>query len=104
MFSGLADPELVPISHVTNGVHSPTWVAPTFQSLFIRCIDPDWAFVARDSKQWMDAISCLRDEDIWNAHVVLKNMLIAFIRERTRRRDTGVKDTINERTDTTGLF
>ena len=104
MFPGLADPELVPISHVTNGVHSPTWVAPTFQSLFIRCIDPDWASVARDSKQWMDAISCLRDEDIWNAHVVLKNMLIAFIRERTRRRDTGVKDTINERTDTTGLF
>jgi starch phosphorylase len=104
MFPGLTDPNLVPISHVTNGVHAPTWVAPTFQSLFIRCIDPDWASVARESTEWSQAIECLRDEDIWNAHVVLKNMLIAFIRERTRRRDTGLKDTINERTDTTGLF
>jgi len=104
MFPALADPNLVPITHVTNGVHAPTWVAATFQSLFIRCIDPDWASVARESTQWSQAVECLRDEDIWNAHVVLKNMLIAFIRERTRRRDTGLKDTINERTDTTGLF
>jgi starch phosphorylase len=35
---------------------------------------------------------------------LLKNLLIAFVRERTRKSETGLKDTINERADTSRLF
>ena len=35
--------EQVPITHVTNGVHAPTWIAPLIQSLYEKHIGPDWA-------------------------------------------------------------
>ena len=35
----------VPITHVTNGVHAPTWVAPLLASLFEKHVDRDWASV-----------------------------------------------------------
>ena len=36
--------------------------------------------------------------------MILKNLLISFIRERTRAKETGTHDTINERVDTSHLF
>lgn len=104
MFPDLADAGAVPITHVTNGVHAPTWIAPAFQSLFEKTIGEEWPKTVLDGEAWADAIGKISDEKIWNAHVILKNTLIAFIRERTRSRETGVSDTINERKDTTGLF
>ncbi len=93
----------VPITHVTNGVHAPTWIASAFQRLFERRIGDDWKELARDENAWTAAVGSLSDEDIWNTHRKLKHLLIAFIRERTRRKETGSSDTINERTDTSQL-
>ncbi|MEK7856931.1 MAG: alpha-glucan family phosphorylase, partial [Acidobacteriota bacterium] len=36
MFPGGTEVGDVPITHVTNGVHAPTWVAPLFQELYTR--------------------------------------------------------------------
>jgi glycogen phosphorylase len=104
MFPDLADAGAVPITSVTNGVHPPTWIAPAFQSLFVRAIGDDWPEAVRDQQRWSEAVWNISDEEIWKTHVLLKNVLIAFIRERTKRRDTGTIDTINERTDTHDLF
>lgn len=104
MFPDLSDAGAVPITHVTNGVHAPTWIAHAYQALFERNIGEDWCSVSRDAGKWSEAVSKLSDEDIWNTHCLLKNVLIAFIRERTKRKDTGTKDTIHERTDTHDLF
>jgi starch phosphorylase len=104
MFPDLADAGAVPISHVTNGVHHPTWIAPAFQALFEMHIGQDWHSAVREAERWSEAIWNLPDEAIWETHILLKNVLIAFVRERTRRKDTGTIDTINERTDTRGLF
>jgi glycogen phosphorylase len=94
----------VPITHVTNGVHAPTWISPIFQSLYSEKIGSDWHRLHHDPEKWRSAVEKLSDNDIWQAHQTLKNLLIAFIRERTRRKDTGVHDTINERLETSGLF
>jgi len=104
MFPDLADAGAVPITHVTNGVHAPTWIAPAFQSLFEKTIGEEWPKAVLDADAWANAVSRISDANIWNAHVILKNTLIAFIRERTRSKETGVSDTINERKDTTVLF
>lgn len=104
MFPDLSDAGAVPISHITNGVHHPTWIAPSFQALFEKNIGDEWQKIARDKDRWPEAIWNLADDDIWKTHILLKNVLIAFIRERTRRKDTGTIDTINERTDTRDLF
>ncbi|MDM7923811.1 MAG: alpha-glucan family phosphorylase, partial [Pyrinomonadaceae bacterium] len=94
----------VPITHVTNGVHAPTWISPIFQSLYAEKIGPDWHELHRDAEKWHAVVDKLSDADIWRAHQVLKNLLIAFIRERTQRKETGLHDTINERMDTHELF
>ena len=104
MFPGLASSAEVSISHVTNGVHPSTWIAPAFCDVFDRNIGENWRELIGDAFEWKSAIDAIPDAEIWNTHRKLKQLLIAFVRERTRSRETGSKDTINERRDTTNLF
>ncbi len=43
------DVEDVPITHITNGVHAPTWIAPVFQNLFEKYIGKDWNEVLKNA-------------------------------------------------------
>ncbi|HUR97934.1 MAG TPA: alpha-glucan family phosphorylase [Pyrinomonadaceae bacterium] len=104
MFPGTADSTEVPITHVTNGVHAPTWIAPAFQDLFDRLIGTGWEQRVRDQDGWAEAVKQIPDADIWQTHLLLKNLLIAFIRERTSAKDTGTQETIHEHIDTKKLL
>lgn len=104
MFPGAASSEDVPITHVTNGVHAPTWVAPLFQRLYQDAIGEKWNGVLADRDNWAYAVDALSDEAVWSTHVMLKRILIAFLRQRTQKKDTGKLDTINEHLDTQKLF
>lgn len=104
MFSENAEPNDVPITHVTNGVHAPTWIAPAFQDLFERFIGTDWRQQVHDKDAWSGAIDRIPDSEIWQTHLLLKNLLIAFIRERTSAKDTGTRETIHEHIDTHKLL
>lgn len=104
MFPGEIEASDVPITHVTNGVHAPTWVAPLFQELYGRSIAENWPTMLRDTDAWAYAIDNLKDEDVWSTHVTLKRILIAYLRQRTQRTETGGQETINERQDTRKLF
>ncbi len=94
----------VPITHVTNGVHASTWVSPVFQDLYCRRIGNDWAKLLQDPALWEAAFKKLSDDEIWKAHCTLKNLLVAFVRERTKVYDTGEKTTINEHMSTGSLL
>ncbi len=94
----------VPISHITNGVHAPTWVAPVFQRLYEKNIGADWKYILQDEEKWREAIEKISDEEIWNVHLTLKNLLVAFIRQRTQNKETGLRDTIHEHENTKKLF
>ncbi len=104
MFPDIADSAAVPITSVTNGVHAPTWVAPALQNIYDRRIGHDWNSIVRDSEQWAARVYSLSDREIWSAHRSLKELLIAFVRERTRAKETGTVDTIHEHENTRGLF
>jgi starch phosphorylase len=104
IFPDLADPEAVPITHVTNGVHAPTWIAPLLQDLYREQVGPNWHEMVRDQGEWGDAVGKISKEEIWARHCSLKSLMIAFIRERTRAKDTGDIDTIHEHEHTKGLF
>lgn len=73
----------VPITHVTNGVHAPTWVAPLIRSLYERHVGEQWSAQTRDKVGWEQNTARISDEDLWAAHVLLKQRLIAFIRHRS---------------------
>ena len=104
MFPNASHASAVPITSVTNGVHAPTWIAPAFQTMYEERLGANWHEIVRDRDAWKVAIDMLPDAEIWNAHFTLKNLLIAFIRERTRSKETGTRDTINERENTNNLF
>jgi glycogen phosphorylase len=88
MFPHLVDAPAVPITSVTNGVHPPTWIAPAFQNLFSDRFGDEWASACNDKDEWSRMIYSLSDEEIWEAHSGLKNLLVAFVRERTAARET----------------
>ena len=75
--------EEVPISYVTNGVHAPTWVSPLLRYLFEKYIGQDWEKKLRDAEAWSEAVTRISDEELWIAHSMLKERLIAFVRHRT---------------------
>ncbi len=104
MFPEETKPEDVPITHITNGVHAPTWIAPVFQTLYEKHIGANWLELSRDESKWREAIENIPDAEIWNSHLLLKNLLVSFIRQRTFSKETGLHETINEREDTRKLF
>ncbi len=104
MFPEISVEKEVPITHITNGVHAPTWIAPPFQNLYEEHIGKNWREVLTNEKAWADSIDKISDDELWNAHFSMKELLISFIRQRTLAKETGYLDTINEHQDTEKLF
>jgi len=75
----------IPITHVTNGVHAPTWIAPLLRALYEKHIGKDWETQLRDRALWEKGVARISDEDLWEAHSLLKQYLVAFIRHRSFR-------------------
>jgi len=75
--------EDIPITHITNGVHVPTWISPLLRYLFEANIGKDWEQKLRHPEVWQEAVTRIFDEDLWIAHSRLKERLIAFVRYRT---------------------
>jgi starch phosphorylase len=71
----------VPITYVTNGVHLPTWMAPTMRNLLSRFLGHDWERHANDPNMWnhVDEIS---DIDLWDARCQMRLQLVEMIRSR----------------------
>jgi starch phosphorylase len=74
--------EDVPITSITNGVHPPTWVAPPLQALYQKSLGEDWLELARHASAWAVGIEKLSDQELWQAHQLLKQRLVAFVRDR----------------------
>src|SRR5574341_163674 len=72
----------VPITYVTNGVHPATWVAPPIRSAYQDVAGEDWLEMARHASAWSVAMNKLSDDDLWQAHTLLKQRLVAFVRDR----------------------
>lgn len=72
----------VPITSVTNGVHPATWVGPAIRSVYQDVTGEDWLEMARHASAWSVAMNKISDEELWQAHTLLKQRLVAFIRDR----------------------
>ena len=75
----------VPIGHITNGVHLPTWLSPSFRQLFDRYLGPDWLLTQDDAALWERALD-LPDDLLWRAHLECKYRLFSVMRRRARYR------------------
>ncbi len=73
----------VPISHVTNGVHIPTWIASDWDDLFCKFLGPSWQTRQDDPAIWA-RLADIPAKEIWNVHMQLKFKLLYFLRSRAR--------------------
>ncbi len=85
MWEGFADQEM-PISHITNGVHLGSWLAPALRATFKEVGGDRWYTHQTDLKAWDKAVRTVPDARLWSVHQELKNEMIAHVRERLRRR------------------
>jgi len=74
----------VPITHITNGVHTTTWLARRLRHLFDRYLGPDWQAHLDDPKLW-DSVVNIPDDQLWAVRRHLKRKLVAYMRERARQ-------------------
>ncbi|HEY6330449.1 MAG TPA: alpha-glucan family phosphorylase [Blastocatellia bacterium] len=73
--------EEVPIGHVTNGVHVPTWLAPQMRQVYDRHFGPNWPDHSSEERFW-EAIDDVDDGELWETHQTLKVQLIETARQR----------------------
>ena len=72
----------VPITHVTNGVHVPTWLGPPMKRLLDRHLGDGWLARADDPATW-EAVDGISDTELWEARTESRRLLVDFIRERS---------------------
>ncbi|MFZ0477506.1 MAG: alpha-glucan family phosphorylase [Terriglobales bacterium] len=71
----------VPIGHITNGVHVPSWLAPQMFRLYDRHLGTGWHLKSSESRIW-DGIENVDDGELWETHLNLKSRMIEFVRRR----------------------
>ena len=76
--------EEVPIGHVTNGVHTATWLAPELRKLYDQRLPPQWLERVHDNSTWQ-GIDQLPDQELWQTHLARKRKLIDLVRSRVRK-------------------
>jgi starch phosphorylase len=73
----------VPITSVTNGVHPSTWVAPLLRRLYEQGVGEDWIDRARDANVWAYGVERISDDELWQAHSLLKQRMVAYVRDHS---------------------
>jgi starch phosphorylase len=75
----------VPITFVTNGVHTGTWLARRMRMLFDGYFGRDWLERLDDFEMW-EKIDSIPREELWAVRTHLKRKLMFYIQERARKR------------------
>jgi glycogen phosphorylase len=73
--------DAVPIGHITNGVHVPTWLAPQMFRLYDRHLGAGWHEHGSEARIW-EGIESVDDGELWETHLSLKARLLEFVRRR----------------------
>jgi starch phosphorylase len=73
--------ESVPIGHVTNGVHIPTWMASPMRSLLDRYLGQGWQQRAGDATTW-NGIDDIPDEELWAVRCAMRESFLTYARAR----------------------
>jgi glycogen phosphorylase len=75
----------VPITNVTNGVHTATWLARRMRVLLGKYLGEDWLDRLDDPETWVK-VDAIPDNELWDVRQHLKRKLVFYALERTRQR------------------
>ena len=76
--------EEVPIGHITNGVHVPSWLSWQMLQLYDRMFPAGWFRRMGEPDVWQK-IYDVDSGELWETHYALKNLLLQFVRRRLAR-------------------
>lgn len=78
-------PNESPITYVTNGIHTCTWLAPTLKQLYNKYLTPYWQDKIHLNETW-EKINNIPDEELWKEHTLRKERLFKLVNENVTNR------------------
>ena len=73
--------EDIPIDHITNGVHVPTWISKDMSKLFDRYLGPQWAEDPDNEHVW-ERIDEIPSTELWGTQERQREHLVGFTRRQ----------------------
>ena len=74
-----------PITYVTNGIHTCTWLAPTLKELYNKYLIPYWQDNIHNDEVWKN-INNIPNKELWEIHRQRKIKLLDIVKENTTNR------------------
>ena len=74
----------IPIAHVTNGIHTRSWLCLEIARLYERYIGPRWYEDPTNRAIW-DRVDNIPDAELWRSHERMRERLVGFVRRRLKR-------------------
>jgi starch phosphorylase len=71
----------IPIHHVTNGVHIPSWISVENAKLFDRYLGPEW-YLHQNQQEVSYGIEQIYDEELWQARQMSRTRMVRSCREK----------------------
>ncbi len=77
-------PEMdLPIAHITNGVHIPSWISKGMAEIYDRYLGPRWIEDPDNVKVW-ERVEKIPNTELWRTHERSRERLVTFARRRLR--------------------
>jgi starch phosphorylase len=102
----------LPITHVTNGIHTPSWISEEMAANYNRYLGPRWIEDPDNVRVW-ERVDKIPNTELWRTKERARERLVTFTRSRLRKqlmkrghvdRDVAIADEIlNPRTLTIGF-
>jgi starch phosphorylase len=73
----------IPISSITNGIHTPSWISNDMAGLFDRYLGPGWREDPGNQALW-NRVHQIPDGELWRTHERRRERLVAFTRQQLR--------------------
>jgi glycogen phosphorylase len=76
----------VPISSITNGIHTPSWATLKAHQFWNKRLGVDWTAKLMNPQYWskLETGDLASDEELWALRAILRRDLVEFVRRRLR--------------------
>ena len=74
-----------PITYVTNGIHTCSWLAPSLKELYNKYLIPYWQDNIYKDEVW-ENINNIPNQELWEIHQKRKQKLLELVKESTTNR------------------
>lgn len=74
-----------PITYVTNGIHTCSWLAPNLKELYNEYLMPYWQDHIYQDSTW-EKIKNIPNEKLWNEHLARKQKLMQIVKQNVQER------------------